>query len=118
MARCTSSDHDINTCKVSKISIKTVRGVASTSYPSHCVFGRSESWTNGRSNIQAFIGISMLKIPNSILKVPTSSIWKKGNNVKKIPNTWPIRVPGQTDGQTSFNSPTKIWGHQTRRIEN
>ena len=30
-----------------KIGIKTIRGVASTSYPSHYVYGLAESWTDG-----------------------------------------------------------------------
>ena len=35
--------------------LKTVRGVASTSYPSHCVYGRTESRTEGRTHFNSLI---------------------------------------------------------------
>ena len=56
----------------------------------------TDGQTDGRSHVQAFIGYNT----QSTLKVPASSLRNKGNSVKSTQHML-IRVPGQTDGQTT-----------------
>ena len=62
---------DKNTSKVSIRSVKTVRGVASTSYPSNFVYGRTEPRTDGRISDEPILNIR--GTINENLKIITDS---------------------------------------------
>ena len=53
-------------------------------------------WKDGRTFPRLsiyWVFLTVNKIPHSTLKVPISSLWNKGNSVKKIPNICPFVCP-------------------------
>ena len=80
------------TAKFKKDQLKTVGGVAPTRYPSHCVFGRTESRTDGRTHFNSPLrltsGDNNLHLPKGSIvadickqfSIPIAN-YRKGSNI-------------------------------------